>query len=101
MGKTPRPICDLCNQKVEEMEIETVRDGLLITVRCHGEQTSFTLSNSFAASMNKNTEIGRVFVREKITDGRCDNASGSGSKAKLEIDSQQNQSSQRLPKLRK
>lgn len=68
MGKTPRPICDVCNEKVAEMEISSYSgDGYMtVTVRCHGETQQMRISNQFAASMDKNTEVGRAFVREKI-----------------------------------
>jgi len=57
----------VCNKKVEEMEIDQYSGGPLeITVKCHGEVERFTLDPRFAAAMDKNTEVRRVFVRDKI-----------------------------------
>lgn len=67
MGKSPRPICDVCNCKVEQMDIEQHAGGkLLITVQCHGATERFEIDPRFAAAMDKNTEVKRVFVREKL-----------------------------------
>lgn len=66
MGKSPRPICDVCNKKVEQMDIEMF-DGtyLYITVSCHGRQERYVIASILASQMNADTKIGRVFIKPK------------------------------------
>lgn len=66
MGKSPRPICDVCNKKVEQMDIETDSRGFVsIVVHCHGDTEYYGMQAGFAASMDKNTSIGRVFTKKR------------------------------------
>ncbi len=66
MGKTPRPVCDVCNKKVEQMDIEMEAGGKMrITVSCHGEYASFEIDARIASLMNRDTEVGRGFVKPK------------------------------------
>lgn len=70
MGKSPRPICDVCNKRVAEMDIDQYSGErfLTVTVRCHGESETMQIPNWFAYSMDKNTEVGRAFVRKRLED---------------------------------
>ena len=67
MGKSPRPICAVCNKRVEGMDIYQARIGspLEITVQCHGEREIYTLDPKFATLMNHSTMVEKVFLPKK------------------------------------
>lgn len=67
MGKTPRPVCDVCKARVEMIDIESCKNGdLIVTVYCHGDMESFTIPYQDARAMNNKTKVGKAFIKGKL-----------------------------------
>jgi hypothetical protein len=70
MGRTPRPICDVCNHKVDTMDVldDPALPHVIVRVECHGATEEYLFQRAFLKQLNRDSAISRVFVTKRLED---------------------------------
>jgi hypothetical protein len=70
MGRTPRPICDVCNRKVDTMDVldDPALPHVIVRVECHGATEEYLFRRGFLKQLNRDSATSRVFVTKRLED---------------------------------